>query len=148
MYFIRDYYWWYQNSFCKHLRTEWCQQVVFLKDVSKEFPIPYANDNLVLGGDFNWTISTLDKTGGRPSDNKKASLRELQSLIKTHNLLDSWRFKNPGQPGFTWANPSMKIQWRLDYFFISKQLKRPRKRVQNTSKHSFRSLRRRSLRVF
>ena len=64
----------------------------------------------MLGGDFNCTISTLDKTGGRPFDNKKASLRELQSLIKTHNLLDSWRFKNPGQPGFTWANPSMKIQ--------------------------------------
>ena len=37
------------------------QQVVFLRDVSKEFLIPYANDNLVLGGDFNRTISTLDK---------------------------------------------------------------------------------------
>ena len=37
------------------------QQVVFLRDVSKEFLIPYANDNLVLGGDFNCTISTLDK---------------------------------------------------------------------------------------
>ena len=50
-------------------------------------------------------------------------LDELQSLIKTHNLLDSWRFKNPDQPGFTWANPSMKIQCRLDYFFISKKQK-------------------------
>ena len=37
------------------------QQVVFLRDVSKEFLIPYANDNLVLGGDFNCTISALDK---------------------------------------------------------------------------------------
>ena len=58
------------------------QQVVFLRDVSKEFLIPYANDNLVLGGDFNCTISTLDKKGGRPIDSKKASLNELQSLIK------------------------------------------------------------------
>ena len=33
------------------------QQVVFLRDVSKEFLIPYANDNLVVGGDFNCTIS-------------------------------------------------------------------------------------------
>ena len=99
------------------------QQVVFLRDVSKEFLMPYANDNLVLGGDFNCTISTSDKKGGRPIDSKKASLDELQSLIKTHNLLDSWRFKNRDQPGFTWANPSMKIQCRLDYFFISKQQK-------------------------
>ena len=77
------------------------QQVVFLRDVSKQFPIPYANDNLVLGGDFNRTISTLDKKGGRPIDSNKAYLNELQLLIKTHNLLDSWRFTNPDQPGFT-----------------------------------------------
>ena len=37
------------------------QQVVFLRDLSKEFLIPYANDNLVLGGDFNRTISTFDQ---------------------------------------------------------------------------------------
>ena len=35
------------------------QQIVFLRDVSIEFLIPYRNDNLVLGGDFNCTISTL-----------------------------------------------------------------------------------------
>ena len=34
------------------------QQVVFLRDVSREFLIPYANDNLVMGVDFNCTIST------------------------------------------------------------------------------------------
>ena len=34
------------------------QQVVFLRDVSKEFLIPYTNDNLVLGGYFNHTIRT------------------------------------------------------------------------------------------
>ena len=48
------------------------QQVVFLRDVSKEFLIPYANDNLVLGGDFNRTISTLDKKGGRPVSQQKS----------------------------------------------------------------------------
>ena len=37
------------------------QQVVFLGDVSKEFLIPYANDNFVLGGDFNCTISSSEK---------------------------------------------------------------------------------------
>lgn len=37
------------------------QQVVFFRNVSKERLIPYANDNLVLGGDFNSTLSTLDK---------------------------------------------------------------------------------------
>ena len=48
------------------------QQVVFLRDVAKEFLILYANDNLVLGGDFNYTNSTLDKKAvDRPIDSKK-----------------------------------------------------------------------------
>jgi len=34
------------------------QQVVFLGDVSKEFLTPYGNDNLVVAGYFNCTIST------------------------------------------------------------------------------------------
>ena len=34
------------------------QQVVFLRDVSKEFLTPYGNDNLVVAGYFNCTIST------------------------------------------------------------------------------------------
>ena len=63
------------------------QQVVFLRDVSKEFLIPYAKDNLVLGGDFNCTISTLDKKGGIPIDNKKASLNKLQSLINLKHTI-------------------------------------------------------------
>ena len=99
------------------------QQIAFLRDLSKQFLSMYANENLVLGGDFNCVISTLDKKGGRPIDSKQTSINELQALIKTHNLLDSWRLKNPNLIGFTWANPSMKIQCRLDYFFVSKQLK-------------------------
>ena len=82
----------------------------------------WYQNSLVVGGDFNCTISNFDKKGGRPIESKKASLNELQLLIKTHSLLDTWRFMNPDQPGFTWANSSMKIQCRLDYFFISKQL--------------------------
>ena len=46
------------------------QQVVFFRDLSRESLSPYANDNLVLGGDYNCTISTLDKKGGRPIDSK------------------------------------------------------------------------------
>jgi len=75
-----------------------------------------------VAGYFNCTISTLDKKAGRPIDSKNASLNELQLLIKTHDLLDTWRFMNPDQLRFTRANSLMKIQCRRDYFFISKQL--------------------------
>jgi len=72
----------------------------------------------VLGGDFNCAIGTLDKRGGKPVDIRKASTIELKALIKTHNLLDTWRCKNPDS---TWANRSMKIQCRLDHLFVSNQ---------------------------
>ena len=68
-----------------------------------------------LGGDFNCVIGTFDKRGGKPVDLRKASTIELKALMKTHNLLDTWRYKNPDSFGPTWANPSMKIQCRLDH---------------------------------
>lgn len=37
------------------------QQVVFLRDVSKEFLIPYANDHLVLGGDLTVQLALQTK---------------------------------------------------------------------------------------
>ena len=97
------------------------QQVVFLKGLSNNILDKYGNENLVLGGDFNCVIGTLDKRGGKPVDIRKASTIELKALIKTHNLLDTWRYKNPDSFGPTWTNPSMKIQCRLDHLFISNQ---------------------------
>ena len=97
------------------------QQVVFLRGLSNNLLSKYGNENLVLGGDFNCVIGTLDKRSGKPVDTKKASTIELKALIKTHNLLDTWRYKNPDSFGPTWRNPSMKIQCRLDHLFVSNQ---------------------------
>ena len=76
----------------------------------------------MLGGDFNCVISSLDKRGGKPFNERKPSVVALHVFIKTNNLVDSWRFKNPDLCGFTWSNPSLKIQTRLDYLFVSKNL--------------------------
>jgi len=98
------------------------QQVVFLRALSNNILGKCGNENLVLGGDFNCLIGTLDKRGGKPVDIRKASTIELKALIKTHNLLDTWCYKNPDSFGPTWANPSMKIRCRLDHLFVSNQL--------------------------
>lgn len=97
-------------------------QIFFLNELSNSFLKEYINDNVVLGGDFNCVTNSLDKKGGKPFDGKKASVLELQTLIKANNLIDSWRFKNPNSYGFTWSNASKKIQSRLDYLFVSKSL--------------------------
>ena len=53
------------------------QQVVFLRELSKNLLSKYDNENLVLGGDFNCVISALAKRGGKPVDIRKASTIEL-----------------------------------------------------------------------
>ena len=82
----------------------------------------YANENIVLAGDTNCAINSMDKRGGKPVDETQEAVVEFQSLLKTHSLIDAWRFKNPQSYGFTWSNPSMEIQCRLDYFLVSKYL--------------------------
>ena len=99
-------------------------QALFLRDLSHTIMNQYANEHLVLGGDFNCALNNIDKRGGRSIGYKKAVIQELNTLLITHNLVDTWRQRNPDVPEFTWSNPSMKIQCRLHYvsFFLSKSL--------------------------
>ena len=50
-------------------------------------------------------------------------IQEINNLINTHDLIDTWREKNVNIQGFSWSNTPMKIQCRLDYFMISKDLR-------------------------
>ena len=53
---------------------------------------------------------------------KSTALKELQHLANLYNLTDIWRDRNPNDSRFTWRNKSPKIQCRLDFFLISKEL--------------------------
>ena len=79
------------------------QQVSFLNELSNSFVREYINENVTLGGDFNCVITAWKKKGGKPFDTKKkGSVVELENVIKTNNLVDSWHFKNPADLcGFT-----------------------------------------------
>jgi len=39
-----------------------------------------------------------------------------------YELTDIWRQRNPNEEKFTWRNKSFKMQCRLDYLLISRQL--------------------------
>ena len=84
----------------------------------------YANENLVLGDDFNCVMNAMDKKGGRPFVSKNKAATELESTIRVHSFVNAWRIVNLHNIGFTWSNPSMKIQSRLDHFFIPKSLQK------------------------
>lgn len=53
---------------------------------------------------------------------KALVIKEIEHLSNLYNLLDIWRNRNPHTERFTWRNKSLKIQCRLDFFLISKNV--------------------------
>jgi len=82
----------------------------------------HTNLQIILGGDLNCALTPLDKTGGTSIEKKKSVIREINSLCSNHKLQDVWRSQHPNLSQFTWRNHSLKIQCRLDYWLVSKNL--------------------------
>ena len=82
----------------------------------------YAGERIVLGGDLNCVMNEIGKCRGRSFEQKKTVIKEMKTVMRTHNLIDTWSYKYPNKQAFTWNNPSKKIYCRLDYRFISKSM--------------------------
>ena len=78
--------------------------------------------NLIIGGDFNCPITSADKAGGSSVLKKKKVIDEVNSLCQGFQLQDIWRSQHPNQTQYTWRNKSFKIQCRLDYWLVSRDL--------------------------
>ena len=52
---------------------------------------------------------------------KSIVIKEVQHLVNLY-LTDIWRDYNPNDSRFAWRNKSLKIQCRLEFFLISKEL--------------------------
>ena len=98
------------------------QQVKFLRDLSTSALNKVVNEKVFLGGDFNCALKDIDKRGRRSFESKTVVIKEINELTNTFDLVDMWRLKHPGTPGFTWSNASLKIHSRLDYFFSSRNM--------------------------
>ena len=105
------------------------QQVKFLRDLPNSVLNSYANESLVIGGDFKCPLNDLDKRGGRTIEHKKIVIQEMNNLMKTYDLIDTWQFKSRNVQGCTWSNPSMKSHCRLDYFLLAKDFQSSLKSV-------------------
>ena len=82
----------------------------------------YADLNLIIGRDFNCPITSADKAGGSSVLKKKKVIDEVNSLCQGFQLQDIWRSQHPNQIQYTWRNKSFKIQCRLDYWLVSRDL--------------------------
>ena len=97
------------------------QQLVFFKDLHDRLQ-EFAQENIIIAGDFNCALADKDKKGGNPVSKKTPVIKEIERIMHVYNLTDIWRNLNPNTECFTWRNKALKIQCRLDYFLISNDL--------------------------
>uniref|UniRef100_A0AAQ5XLH4 Reverse transcriptase domain-containing protein n=1 Tax=Amphiprion ocellaris TaxID=80972 RepID=A0AAQ5XLH4_AMPOC len=85
--------------------------------------LPDNNDsNIVIAGDFNCYLDPfLDRLSTRPPPDN-ASMRLLNNLLKTRNLVDIWRIQNPTSRDYSYYSRVHKSYSRIDYFLISSNL--------------------------
>ncbi|CAC5382027.1 unnamed protein product [Mytilus coruscus] len=80
-------------------------------------------DNLIIGGDFNTSLSMLDR-GGKSNHVIDEPCKKLIDLIENNNLYDVWRTRNKSSRIFSWkriCNGELQ-QSRIYYFLVKKQL--------------------------
>ena len=77
----------------------------------------------VTGGDFNYALAPLDKTGRTSIERKKIVINQIKNLCCTnYDLQDVWRSQHPRTSQYTWRNNLLKVQCRLDYSLVSTEL--------------------------
>ena len=68
---------------------------------SPSFNVKKDCEEIVLGGDFNLVMDVQkDKKGGNPLTHKN-SLKEVQNISNSLDLIDVWRVFNPDAKRFT-----------------------------------------------
>ena len=93
----------------------------FFKNVLSHL-LSFECEDIILGGDFNLVLDVQnDKKGGRLTTHKN-SLKEVQNIINSLDLIDIWRVSNPDIRRFTWKRSKPEIHCRLDFFLTSNSL--------------------------
>uniref|UniRef100_A0A8C5C1P2 Endonuclease/exonuclease/phosphatase domain-containing protein n=1 Tax=Gadus morhua TaxID=8049 RepID=A0A8C5C1P2_GADMO len=73
-------------------------------EVLKEIqPLLVCGSDVILGGDFNCLMDKKDRMTVA-TVRLDSSSEMLNNLIKDFKLNDTFRYKNPNTPGYTWSN--------------------------------------------
>ena len=96
-------------------------QIAFFRNLDNIL-LPFADAQIILGGDMNCPLTPTDKMGGAPVLKKQKVIDEIEGLIRRFKLHEIWRNQHTNKTQFTWRNNSLKVQCRLDYWLVSKEL--------------------------
>ena len=78
---------------------------------------------VIVGGDFNCIFYSEDRLSDSLNNSCFIGRTELQSLLHSFDLIDSWRSLHSSQSGHTWFHKNKGISSRLDRIYVNNQLK-------------------------
>ena len=96
-------------------------QKVFFSSI-RNILMKLSDNNVIIGGDFNCALTHRDKLGGAAVERKNNVICEITQLCDLLKLQDVWRYQHPDQRQFTWRDKVLKVQCRLDYWLVAKEL--------------------------
>ena len=96
----------------------------FFRKLMSEISKYYTDDcELILGGDWNCVLDMHKDVQGIENKYYKKPVN-LKRLITKYDLCDIWRQMHSDINQYTWRNISLKRASRLDFWLVTKQVKR------------------------
>ena len=98
------------------------QQSLFIQNLCTDIVSKSNTSRIIIAGDWNTTLRSIDKRGGRPW--QETSYRNsLLSFMDELGLVDVYRVLHPKKKAFTYESKTLRLKSRIDFFLIAQSLK-------------------------
>ena len=106
------------NIYAPNNQTE---QLEFLQELNNCLIDKAELTTLIVGGDWNCTLSKSDKIGGKPW--RATNYRNLVlTTMDILDLIDIQRVKHPKLRKYSYESKTLKVKSRIDFFLVAKHL--------------------------
>ncbi|KAK2558560.1 LINE-1 retrotransposable element ORF2 protein [Acropora cervicornis] len=101
--------------------TDYRDQDNFIRTLSEQLMSNTNISNVIIAGDWNTTLNSIDKLGGQPwkATNYRNSLVNLMDEL---NLIDIYRQIHPTTKSFSYESKPLNLKSRIDFFVISRSI--------------------------
>ena len=101
--------------------TDYREQIDFIESFTEKIISLTDLSNLIIAGDWNTTINSIDKQRGLVRKETKYR-NSLVYFMKAANLVDIYRKIHPKNKTYTYDSKTLKLKSRIDFSFDKWQI--------------------------
>ena len=97
------------------------EQLEFLQNLNNCLIDWSEISTLIVGGDWNYTLSKMDKTGGtiwKPTSYRNLTLTTMDAF----DVVDIQRLRLPRLQKYSYESKSLKLKSKIDFFLVANNL--------------------------